>query len=110
MSEAIDYHMFVKFKTKESADKFAEREDVEDFFDDVSVDDDISIEASVDGGWRGGGKSCLEVMKEAIGAALEEFRDDIIEFRASAEYIESPPTDNFELDDFVGKKLEAHRQ
>lgn len=90
MSEVIDYYGYIRnFKAEEKEEL---KELVLTFQRDIEIFDldPKTLEFSVDGGWRGGGLSCEEIVAEHFGEYCE--KHPYIEIEIIATYIEHAPS------------------
>jgi len=93
MSEMIDYYGIVrKFKEKDVKEL---RELISQFQDaDVTICE-MEITFSVPNGWRGGGLSCEEIVKEHFGEFCEKHPH--IELEVIANYVEHSPSETITI-------------
>ncbi len=105
MSESVGYYGWIDFKTKWSAQQFARAKAIREFFEDVEADG-RRVFVSQPNGWRGGGLTVEEVLREAIGDVLKRFYRSIRDFSFHVEWHEHGPYPSSEvaLEDIVEAK------
>lgn len=100
MSENIRYYGTLKGFKKEEQEELAK---LCLDFQEAKVDADMeSIEFEVSDGWRGGGSTCEDLLKEHFGEYLEKHPH--IEFECYCTYVEQAPCEEVKI---KGEKVTA---
>lgn len=59
--------------------------------------DEYGVQVSIKDGWRGGGKSCKEIIEEHYGMWLDNNKNVLL--KVEARYVENPPTETFRFNE-----------
>ena len=104
MGEDVDYNFEIEFNSERAAKSFCKEKEVVNFFEvrngDIAIDGH-SVFGEILSGRRGGGYSCIEIVREGLETVLEKYREKIRDFYLTVTYLEQTPTEEINLEEIT---------